>query len=124
MLCALFGLANVVTIMYYIVDTTTGVSCNLPDAADEAQAMLHKACEAHSSMTEALCHGMVCKLSGKYRQAALDLQGDVEGKGYTRPPWLGFAVHVFNSMVAWADLAVRRSRILGDMRSSPVASWT
>ena len=35
----------------------------------------------------------------------------MEGKGYTRPPWLGFAVHVFNSMVAWGDLAVRRSHI-------------
>jgi hypothetical protein len=30
MSCALFGLANVVTIMYYIVDTTTGVSPQLP----------------------------------------------------------------------------------------------
>ena len=34
MSCALFGLANVVTIMYYIVDTTTGVSPGLPHAAD------------------------------------------------------------------------------------------
>ena len=33
-------------------------------------------------------------------------QGDVEGKGIVRPPWLGFAVHVLNSLVAWSDLAV------------------
>ena len=42
MSCALFGLANVVTIMYYIVDTTTGVSSDLPDAADVVHAMLHE----------------------------------------------------------------------------------
>lgn len=35
-------------------------------------------------------------------------QGDVEGKGFARPPWLGFAVHVLNSIAAWGDLAVSR----------------
>lgn len=40
----------------------------------------------------------------------------MEGKGYTRPPWLGFAVHVFNSMVAWGDLAVRHSHLFRDTR--------
>lgn len=63
MSCALFGLANVVTIMYYIVDTTTGVSCALPHAADVVQAMPHEDGEAHSSMTKAPCCGVVCRLS-------------------------------------------------------------
>lgn len=35
-----------------------------------------------------------------------NLQGDVEGKDIVRPPWLGPAVHVFNSVIAWSDLAV------------------
>ncbi len=42
------------------------------------------------------------------RRAPLAAQGDVEGKGVVRPPWLGFAVHVLNGIVAWADLVVGR----------------
>ncbi len=30
----------------------------------------------------------------------------MEGKGIVRPPWLGFAVHVLNSIIAWTDLVV------------------
>lgn len=59
--CAVFGLANVVTIMYYILEATT--------------------------------------------------KDIVEGGGIERPPWLGFAVHLGNSITAWLDmlLAPRRS---------------
>ena len=28
----------------------------------------------------------------------------VEGGEIARPPWLGFSVHVFNTIVAWADI--------------------
>lgn len=38
------------------------------------------------------------------------MQGDVEGKGSVRPAWLGFAVHVYNSIAAWGDLLVARPR--------------
>ena len=41
---------------------------------------------------------------------ACHLQGDVEGKGSVRPPWLGFAVHVYNSIAAWGDLLLARPR--------------
>ena len=34
----------------------------------------------------------------------------MEGKGAARPPWLGFAVHVYNSIAAWADLLLARPR--------------
>lgn len=33
-------------------------------------------------------------------------QGLVEGGGLDRPPWLNLAVHVWNSVVAWADLVI------------------
>lgn len=58
--CAIFALANAVTVMYFIVDRST--------------------------------------------------KGDVEGRGAERPPWLGFAVHVLNSVIAWTDLAVGHPR--------------
>ncbi len=54
--CALFGMANSVTAMFYLIDATTG--------------------------KDAL----------------------VEGGEIDRPPWLGFSVHVFNTIVAWADI--------------------
>lgn len=54
--CALFGMANSVTAMFYLIDATTG--------------------------KDAL----------------------VEGGEIARPPWLGFSVHVFNTIVAWADI--------------------
>jgi len=54
--CALFGMANSVTAMFYLIDATTG--------------------------KDAL----------------------VEGGETDRPPWLGFSVHVFNTIVAWADI--------------------
>lgn len=38
------------------------------------------------------------------------VQGDVEGKGSVRPAWLGFAVHVYNSITAWGDLLLARPR--------------
>ncbi|KAK9815412.1 hypothetical protein WJX72_003239 [[Myrmecia] bisecta] len=60
MSCALFGLANVVTIMYYAIATATN-----------------------------------------------DI---VEGGAVPRPPWLGFSVHVFNSLIAWADLLISHPR--------------
>lgn len=34
----------------------------------------------------------------------------VEGGQIQRPPWLGFSVHVFNSMVAWADILCSHPR--------------
>ena len=58
--CALFGLANAVTIMFYTLEATT--------------------------------------------------KGMVEGGVIERPPWLGFAVHVSNSIFAWTDLLLARSR--------------
>lgn len=58
--CAVFALANAVTIMYIIVDRST--------------------------------------------------KGDVEGRGTARPPWLGFAVHVLNSVIAWLDLGLGHPR--------------
>ena len=54
--CALFGMANSVTAMFYLIDATTGK------------------------------HALV------------------EGGEIDRPPWLGFSVHVFNTIVAWADI--------------------
>lgn len=60
--CALFGLANVVTAMYYLIDATNG-------------------------------------------KGAL-----VEGGEIQRPAWLGFSVHVFNSLVAWADILCAHPR--------------
>lgn len=60
--CALFGMANSVTAMYYLIDATTG--------------------------KDAL----------------------VEGGEIDRPPWLGFSVHVFNSIVAWADICCAHPR--------------
>lgn len=60
--CALFGLANSVTAMYYLIDATTGKN-------------------------------------------AL-----VEGGEISRPPWLGFSVHVFNTMTAWADICCAHPR--------------
>lgn len=60
--CALFGLANVVTAMYYLIDATNG--------------------------KDAL----------------------VEGGQIQRPAWLGFSVHVFNSLVAWADILCAHPR--------------
>ncbi|KAL0047508.1 hypothetical protein WJX82_005138 [Trebouxia sp. C0006] len=54
--CALFGMANSVTAMFYLIDATTG--------------------------KDSL----------------------VEGGEIDRPPWLGFSVHVFNTIVAWADI--------------------
>lgn len=60
--CALFGLANVVTAMYYLIDVTNG--------------------------KDAL----------------------VEGGQIQRPAWLGFSVHVFNSLVAWADILCAHPR--------------
>lgn len=58
--CALFGLANAVTIMFYTLEATT--------------------------------------------------KGMVEGGVIERPPWLGFAVHVSNSILAWSDLLLARQR--------------
>lgn len=58
--CALFGLANVVTIMFYTLEATT--------------------------------------------------KGMVEGGKIARPPWLGFAVHVSNSITAWLDLFLAKQR--------------
>ena len=58
--CALFGLANAVTIMFYTLEATT--------------------------------------------------KGMVEGGIIERPPWLGFAVHVSNSILAWSDLLLARQR--------------
>lgn len=58
--CALFGLANAVTIMFYTLEATT--------------------------------------------------KGMVEGGVIERPPWLGFAVHVSNSLFAWSDLLLARQR--------------
>lgn len=60
--CALFGLANSVTAMFYLIDATTG--------------------------KDAL----------------------VEGGEISRPPWLGFSVHVFNSLTAWADICCAHPR--------------
>lgn len=60
--CALFGMANSVTAMYYLIDATTGKN-------------------------------------------AL-----VEGGEISRPPWLGFAVHVFNTITAWADICCAHPR--------------
>ena len=60
--CALFGMANSVTALYYLIDATTG--------------------------KDAL----------------------VEGGEIDRPPWLGFSVHVFNSIVAWADICCAHPR--------------
>lgn len=60
--CALFGMANSVTAMYYLIDATTG-------------------------------------------SAAL-----VEGGEISRPPWLGFSVHVFNTITAWADICCAHPR--------------
>ena len=60
--CALFGLSNGVTAMYYLVDAATG--------------------------KDAL----------------------VEGGEIPRPPWLGFSVHVFNSIVAWVDILCAHPR--------------
>eukprot|EP01025_Chloroclados_australasicus_P023985 TRINITY_DN2415_c0_g1_i3.p2 TRINITY_DN2415_c0_g1~~TRINITY_DN2415_c0_g1_i3.p2 ORF type:complete len:277 (-),score=15.66 TRINITY_DN2415_c0_g1_i3:1102-1932(-) len=37
-------------------------------------------------------------------------QGLVEGGDIARPPWLGFAVHGMNSIVAWLDLLFSRPR--------------
>ena len=60
--CALFGMANSVTAMYYLIDATTGKN-------------------------------------------AL-----VEGGEISRPPWLGFSVHVFNTITAWADICCAHPR--------------
>ena len=60
--CALFGMANSVTAMYYLIDATTGKN-------------------------------------------AL-----VEGGEIARPLWLGFSVHVFNSITAWADICCAHPR--------------
>lgn len=60
--CALFGMANSVTAMYYLIDATTG-----PNAL-------------------------------------------VEGGEISRPPWLGFSVHVFNTITAWADICCAHPR--------------
>lgn len=60
--CALFGMANSVTAMFYLIDATTG--------------------------KDAL----------------------VEGGEIDRPPWLGFSVHVFNTIVAWADICCAHPR--------------
>ena len=60
--CALFGLANVVTVMYYAIDAAGG----------------------RDSL--------------------------VEGGNIARPAWLGFSVHVFNAMVAWADILTASPR--------------
>jgi hypothetical protein len=37
-------------------------------------------------------------------------KGMVEGGIIERPPWLGFAVHVSNSIFAWFDLLMARKR--------------
>ena len=58
--CALFSMANVVTIMFYTLEATT--------------------------------------------------KGMVEGGRIERPPWLGFAVHVSNSITAWLDLLLSKER--------------
>ena len=58
--CALFGLANAVTIMFYTLEATT--------------------------------------------------KDMVEGGRIERPPWLGFAVHMSNSLTAWMDLLLARHR--------------
>ena len=34
----------------------------------------------------------------------------VEGGEIDRPPWLGFSVHIFNSIVAWADICCAHPR--------------
>ena len=43
----------------------------------------------------------------------------MEGKGAARPPWLGFAVHVYNSIAAWADLLLARPRTFRWAASEP-----
>lgn len=58
--CALFGLANAVTIMFYFLEATT--------------------------------------------------KDMVEGGQIERPPWLGFAVHMSNSITAWLDLLIAPRR--------------
>lgn len=60
--CAIFGLSNSVTLMYYIIDNASN--------------------------------------------KAAFVEGGVAG----RPPWLGFAVHIFNSLVAWGDLLLAHPR--------------
>jgi hypothetical protein len=36
--------------------------------------------------------------------------GGLVERSSDRPPWLGFMVHVFNSIMAWADIVVSRPR--------------
>ncbi len=146
--CSIFALANVVTIMYYIVDTSTKVRAVLPagrevncwistdllqwisfhvfvsqivpraesgagagsvvNGRSERTFTVHtliEFCGSFEAATDTASPFPLC-FEGLTPVQVPNLQGDVEGKGIVRPPWLGPAVHVFNSVIAWSDLAV------------------
>ena len=108
--CALFGIANTVTALFFAIEKSTKVrqaafqpggpcspylavrllSLSLPRPAG-----LRSLSTVPSALTPALPHPRLPSL-----------QGLVEGGGLERPAWLNLAVHVANSAVAWLDLLI------------------
>ena len=136
--CAVFGMANVVTLMYYGIDAATQVSDRLSSGNG-----VHPSRSRSISMAEPPCtYGHRCLVHfGLYKQYqglwplrqeqscfckqshskemlsvhnsklfCWDCQDLVEGGIVARPEWLGLSVHLFNTMVVWLDLLVAHPR--------------
>jgi hypothetical protein len=89
--CALFTLANTVTVMFYAVESATQV--HIPSCILLARNVL-------------CCTPLTYTLSALYR-----LQSLVEGgEALVRPWWLAESVHALNSAAAWLDLLLVEQR--------------
>ena len=131
--CAVFGIANTVTALFFAIEKSTQVRCpraawqlagRLPprlatswQRGARGPALAAAACLAgHAWRTLAApagCGRAWWRAAAPPRPAIRPhkrgrrpLQGLVEGGGLERPPWLNLAVHVWNSVVAWVDLLI------------------
>ncbi len=113
--CALFGIANTVTALFFAIEKSTKASARSKPVPIN---YIHLLRSANSWLALPIASGAL--FTPSYSIVGLcGVQGLVEGGALERPAWLNLAVHVINSVVAWLDLVIGERESAGDGCKEP-----